>query len=156
MDKPEDKIVTPDPKVSFKTPLTKELIGILLSAELVESKGREVILLSIQDSEDEVTIMSTSPGYWKKVGKLFPVDSCVKTSYEVRIADTTGYMDGEVAKKHIASGNNLTAISRFSQLSYQRMLDKLDMAEGVAVLSSVEDGKVNAVATYLAAFVRKG
>ena len=155
MDKPEEKkenIVSP---IAFKTPLTKELIGTLLSAELVESKGREVILLSIQDSEDEVTVMSTSPGYWKKVGKLFPVDSCVKTSYEVRIADVTGYMEGEVAKKHIASGNNLASISRFSALSFQRMLDKMDMAEGVGILSSVEADRVGAVASYLSAFVRK-
>jgi hypothetical protein len=154
MGNPEEKQqeITP---VAFKTPLTKELVGILLSAELVESKGREVVLLSIQDSEDEVTVMSTSPGYWKKVGKLFPIDACVKTSYEVRIADVTGYMDGGIAKKHIASGNNLTAISRFSSLSFQRMLDKMDMEEGVNILSSVEADRVGAVATYLSAFVRK-
>jgi hypothetical protein len=155
MDKPEEKqenIVSP---ANFKTPLSRELIGILLSAELVESKGREVILLSIQDSEDNVTIMSTSPGYWKKVGKLFPVDSCVKTSYEVRIAEVTGYMEAGVAKKHIASGNNLASISRFSSLSFQRMLDKMDMEEGVNILSSVEADRVGAVATYLSAFVRK-
>jgi hypothetical protein len=64
-------------------------------------------------------------------------------------------MDGGIAKKHIASGNNLTAISRFSSLSFQRMLDKMDMEEGVNILSSVEADRVGAVATYLSAFVRK-
>ena len=52
-------------------------------------------------------------------------------------------------------GNNLSGINRFSTLAYQRLLDAKDMESGVAVISSVEPDRVNAVASYLSAFVRK-
>ena len=143
--------------MTIKPPNKKEVIGTLLSSDEIDSKGTSIVLLSVQDSEDEIFTISTSPGYWKKVGKLFNPDSCVKVTFEQRIADVTGYVDAQGAEQlHIASGNNLTGISRFSSIAFQRMLDKMDMAEGVALLSTVEDGKVSAMASYLSAFVRKG
>jgi len=56
---------------------------------------------------------------------------------------------------HTFDGANLTGITRFSAMEFQRMLDKRDQTEGVAIISSVEIDRVSAVATYLAAFVRK-
>ena len=140
----------------MKLPLKKEVIGILLSAEEVEFAGGSVILLSIQDSEDDILTVSTSPGYWKKVGKLFSVDTCVKVSYEQRIKDVTGYVDAQGEEHfHTSDGQNLVGITRFSSSSFQRMLDQKDIESGVGILSAVEADRVSAVATYLSAFVRK-
>lgn len=140
----------------LKLPSKKEIIGCLLSAETIEFKGGDIVVISIQDIDDDMITMSCSPNYWKKLGKLFPVDSIVKATYEVRIADKTGYKDetGEMVA-HTADGNSLAGINRFSMMSYQRMLDAKDMENGVAVISSVEPDRVVAVANYLSAFVRK-
>ena len=143
----------------LKTPAKKELVGILLSAEVVETKAGDIIIVSIQDTNDEIITVSTSPNYWKKVGKLFPVESCVKASYEVRIKGTTGYAKDSAKPTeltaHESDGSNLVGITRFSSIAYQRMLDKKDIEEGVAIISSVEADRVGAVASYLSAFVRK-
>jgi hypothetical protein len=56
---------------------------------------------------------------------------------------------------HTSDGNNLVGINRFSAMAFQRLLDSKDMESGVAVISSVEPDRVNAVASYLSAFVRK-
>lgn len=139
----------------LKLPAKKELVGILLSAETIETKSGEIVLVSIQDTDDEIVTVSTSPNYWKKVGKLFPVESCIKASYEVRLKDITGYDDNGTMKAHTSDGSNLVGITRFSSIAYQRMLDKKDIEEGVAIISSVEADRVGAVASYLSAFVRK-
>lgn len=140
----------------MKLPSKKEVIGILLSAEEVEFAGGSVILLSIQDSEDNIVNLSTSPGYWKKVGKLFAVDTCVKVSYEQRVKNVTGYVDAQGNEHlHTSDGLNLVGITRFSATSFQRMLDQKDIESGVGILSAVEADRVSAVATYLSAFVRK-
>lgn len=141
---------------SIKEPQKRDLIGILLSAEEIESKGTSLILVSIQDIDDEVVTLSTSPGYWKKVGKLFPPDSIVKVSYESRVANKTGYKDanGQMVA-HTSDGNNLVGITRFSSISYQRMLDEQSKSSDIAVISSVEADRVNAVATYLSAYVKR-
>lgn len=139
----------------LKTPTKEELVGILLSAETIETKVGEIVLVSIQDTDDEIVTVLTSPNYWKKVGKLFPVESCIKASYEVRLKDVTGYDDNGTMKAHTSDGSNLVGITRFSSIAYQRMLDKKDIEEGVAIISSVEADRVGAVASYLSAFVRK-
>ena len=143
----------------LKTPAKKKLVGILLSAETISSKGAEIVLISIQDTEDNIETLSTSPNYWKKVDKLFPVESCIKVSYESRKKGITGYAKDsakpEELTAHESDGNNLVGITRFSTLAFQRMLDKQDQTEGVAILSSVELERVGAVASYLSSFVRK-
>lgn len=141
----------------LKTPAQKSVIGIMLSAETIDSSAGELVLISIQDIDDEIVTMSCSPAYWRKVGKLFQPDSVVKVSYEVRIGGITGYTPegAEEMIPHKSDGQNLVSINRFSQISYQRMLDSKDMEVGVATISAVEPDRVNAVATYLSAFVRK-
>ena len=139
----------------LKAPAKKDLVGILLSAEEVSTKSGDIVVINIQDVEDEIITMSCSPNYWKKIGKLFPVDSVVKASYEVRIKDITGYEKDAAMVAHTSDGNSLIGINRFSSLAFQRMLDKQDMTEGVAIISSVEADRVSAVSQYLAAFVRK-
>ena len=141
---------------SIKEPQKRDLVGILLSAEEIESKGTSLILVSIQDIDDEVVTLSTSPGYWKKVGKLFPPDSIVKISYEARVAGKTGYKDASGNMiPHTSDGNNLVGITRFSSISYQRMLDDQSKSIDIAVISSVESDRVNAVAQYLSAYVKR-
>jgi len=144
-------------KVSLKAPQKKELVGILLSAEVVETKAGDIVLISIQDIDDEIVTVSTSPNYWKKVGKLFPVDTICKLSYEQRIKDTTGYIpEGKTEMvAHVSDGNNLVGINRFSAMSFQRMLDNKDKDADISTISTVEVDRVQAVATYLAAYVRK-
>lgn len=143
--------------MALKAPSKKDIVGILLSAETIETKKGVLVLISVQDVDDEVITLSTSPNYWKKVGKLFPADSVVKVSYEQRIEGTTGYsVEGsETLTAHTSSGNNLIGINRFSSMAFQRLLDQKDMEQGVATISAVEPDRVNAVATYLSAFVRK-
>lgn len=142
-------------KGSIKEPQKKDLVGILLSAEEIESKGTSLVLVSIQDIDDNVVTLSTSPAYWKKVGKLFPPDSIVKTSYESRVAGITGYKDASGMVAHSSNGNNLTGITRFSSISFQRMMDEQSKSSDIAVISSVEADRVNAVATYLSAYVKR-
>ena len=140
----------------LKLPSKRDIIGVLLSAEEVKTKTSDIILVSIQDIDDEVITISTSPAYWKKIGKLFPVDSIIKASYEVRMKDITGYTDDKgVMTAHTSDGNNLVGINRFSSLSFQRMLDSKDKDSDIAVISSVEPDRVQAVATYLSAYVRR-
>jgi len=142
---------------TLKAPSKKDVIGVLLSAETIESKSGDLVLISVQDIDDEITTLTASPNYWKKIGKLFPVDTIVKLSYEQRIKDVTGYIPEGATEMvaHTSDGNNLSGINRFSTLAFQRMLDNKDMEQGVATLSSVEADRVNAVASYLSAFVRR-
>ena len=143
-------------KGSIKEPQKKDLVGILLSAEEIESKGTSLVLVSIQDIDDNVITLSTSPAYWKKVGKLFPPDSIVKTSYESRVAGKTGYKDasGNMVA-HSSDGNNLTGITRFSSISFQRMMDEQSKSSDIAVISAAEVDRVGAIATYLSAYVKR-
>jgi hypothetical protein len=146
-----------DEMATLKAPSKKDIVGILLSAETIESKSGDVVLISVQDIDDEITTLTASPNYWKKVGKLFPADTIVKLSYEQRLKDITGYVPEGATEMvaHTSDGNNLSGINRFSTTAFQRMLDSKDMEQGVAVISSVEPDRVNAVASYLSAFVRK-
>lgn len=141
---------------TIKEPSKKDLVGILLSAEEIESKGTSLVLVSIQDIDDEVVTLSTSPGYWKKVGKLFPPDSIVKVNYESRVAGKTGYKDasGNMVA-HTSDGNNLVGITRFSSIAFQRMMDEQSKSSDIAVISSVEVDRVSAVAQYLSAYVKR-
>ena len=139
----------------IKLPSKKEVVGVLLSAEEIESKGSSIVLVSIQDVDDNVITLSTSPGYWKKIGKLFPVDTIVKVSYEARIKGVTGYESNGAMVAHTSDGNNLVGVNRFSSLSFQRMLDGKDKDSDIAVISAVEVDRVSAVAQYLAAYVSK-
>jgi hypothetical protein len=142
---------------TLKLASKKEIVGILLSAETIETKSGDLVLISVQDIDDEILTFTASTNYWKKIGKLFPVDTIVKLSYEQRIKDVTGYATegSDELTAHTSDGNNLAGINRFSALAFQRMLDSKDMESGVAVISSVEPDRVNAVASYLSAFVRK-
>ena len=45
----------------LKLPAKKELVGILLSAETIETKSGEIVLVSIQDTDDEIVTISS----WK-------------------------------------------------------------------------------------------
>ena len=143
--------------MALKLASKKEIVGILLSAETIETKSGDLVLISVQNIDDDIVTVTSSTNYWKKVGKLFPADTIVKISYEQRVKDVTGYAteNSEELTAHTADGNNLSGINRFSTLAYQRLLDAKDMENGVAVISSVEPDRVNAVASYLSAFVRK-
>ena len=144
---------------TLKLPTTKEIIGVLLSADVVETKNTEIVLLNIQDVDDKIVTISTSPKCWNKVGKLFPEDTIVQVKYEARVKDVTGYAADstkpDVLTAHTSDGSNLSSITRFSSTAFQRMVDKKDQVEGTSIISSVELERANAVATYLAAFVRK-
>ena len=143
--------------MALKIASKSEIVGILLSAETIESAKGALVLISVQDIDDNIQTVTASPNYWKKVGKLFPVDTICKLSYETRKAGTTGYaVEGEEELvAHTSDGNNLVGINRFSSLSFQRMLDAKDMDNGIAVISSVEADRVDAVQRYLSSFVRK-
>ena len=143
--------------MALKLASKKDIVGILLSAETIETKSGDLVLISVQNIDDDIVTVTSSTNYWKKVGKLFPADTIVKISYEQRVKDVTGYAteSSEELTAHTADGNNLSGINRFSTLAYQRLLDAKDMESGVAVISSVEPDRVNAVASYLSAFVRK-
>ena len=143
--------------MSLKLASKKEIVGILLSAETIETKSGDLVLISVQNIDDDIVTVTSSANYWKKVGKLFPADTIVKISYEQRVKDVTGYATegSEELIAHTSDGNNLSGINRFSTLAYQRLLDAKDMETGVAVISSVEPDRVTAVASYLSAFVRK-
>ena len=143
--------------MALKLASKKDIVGILLSAETIETRSGDLVLISVQNIDDEIVTVTSSTNYWKKVGKLFPSDTIVKISYEQRVKDVTGYVTegSEELTAHTSDGNNLSGINRFSTLAYQRLLDAKDMESGVAVISSVEPDRVNAVASYLSAFVRK-
>jgi hypothetical protein len=143
--------------MALKLASKSEIIGILLSVDTIESAKGALVLISVQDIDDEIKTVTASPNYWKKVGKLFPTDTICKLSYETRKKDITGYaVEGsEELTAHTSDGDNLVGINRFSTMAFQRMLDAKDMESGVAVISSVEADRVDAVATYLSAFVRK-
>ncbi len=138
---------------TLKLPAKKEMIGILLSADSIEVKGSEIVLISIQDADDEIITISTSPAYWKKVGKLFPVDSTIKVSYENRIKDVTGYAKDSAKPteltKHESDGNNLVGITRFSTSAFERMMLKNTVNEAVAQLQAVEVERVDAISNFL-------
>jgi hypothetical protein len=144
-------------KPTLKAPSTKEITGVLVSVDTIETQKGDIVLLSIQDAQDEIFKVSTSPNYWKKVGKLFATDAVVKASFEVRIENVTGYPSettGELVP-HQSSGNNLSGITRFSALSFQRMLDNLTKDADIATISTVEPERVSAVASYLSAYVKR-
>ena len=135
----------------LKTPVKKDIIGVLNSAEEVS----DIILLSIQTVEDDIVTISTSPNYWKKLGKLFPIDSIVKASYEVRKKDETGYEKDGSMVAHTSDGNSLSGINRFSSISFQRMLDEKTKTDDIAIITAVESDRVNAVANYLSSYVKR-
>jgi hypothetical protein len=141
---------------ALKAPSTKEITGVLVSVDNIETQKGDIVLLSIQDAQDEIVKVSTSTNYWKKVGKLFATDAIVKASFEVRIENVTGYPNekGDLVP-HQSSGNNLSSITRFSALSFQRMLDNLTKDADIATISTVEPERVSAVASYLSAYVKR-
>lgn len=141
----------------MKSPARKELIGILTS---VDELDNGMVLITVQDINDDMHTVGTSSAYWKKVGKFFTIDNTVKITWEIRIKDTTEYESTDAAgnkiiSKHTSDGTNLVGINRFSSVAYQRMYDAKDMESGVAIIAAQEPDRVQAVATYLAAFVRK-
>jgi len=147
---------TAEGKGKLKLPSVKEVVGELLSIENIESNGTEIVLLSIQDTEDEIIKTSTSPAYWKKVGRSFVEGSVVKFSYEARLAGVTGYLNASKEMvAHTANGNNLTNASKFSPIAYQRMLDNKAKEGDIATLEAVEVERVSAIANYLGAYVSK-
>lgn len=134
-------------------PKSETFVGELLSAEAI-TEG--VVLLTLQGLEDETLTVSTSVGYWKKLGKLFPEGSIVKCSFEKRIGGKTTYTDSQgVVALHKSDGNNLLGINRYSTSAWERSLQNLTKDADLAVISAVEADRVSAVATYLAAYVRK-
>jgi len=142
-------------QATLKTPITKEIVGTLVSIDTLDSG---IVLLNVQNVEDEIVTIGTSEAYWRKVGKLYQADAIVKASYEVRIRHVTGYKPDEDSEEVIAhehSGNNLNRISRFSPLSFQRMLDTQSKEADISVINAVEPERVNAVAQYLSSYVRK-
>lgn len=141
-------------KTTLKTPITKEIVGTLVSIDTLDSG---IVLLNVQNVEDEIQTIATSEAYWRKVGKLYQADAIVKASYEVRIEGVTGYTPegSEEPVAHKSSGNNLSSISRFSSLSFQRMLDSQSKEADISVINAVEPERVNAVAQYLSSYVRK-
>jgi hypothetical protein len=143
-------------EAKLRLPSKKEVIGELLSCEIVETKSSTIILLSIQNKDDEVVTVSTSPEYWKKVGKSFIEGVIVKANYEARLAGATGYedKDGKMIA-HTSDGSNLIGISRFSATAYQRMLDSLNKETDIAKLEAVEVERVSAVSAYLSAYVKR-
>jgi hypothetical protein len=143
----------------LKLPAKKEVVGVLLSAEVVELTTGDIILVSVQDIDDEIITVSTSPNYWKKVGKSFIPDSIVKISYEVRIKGVTGYAKDSTKPneltEHGGSGNNLIGINRYSSMNFQRLVDSKDKESNFDLLNAVEPERVQAYATLLAAYVRR-
>lgn len=137
----------------LKAPAKKDIIGILLSSETIETKAGEIVLISIQDADDEVITVSTSPAYWKKIGKLFPVDSTIKASYEVRKKGLSGYAKDSAKPDeltaHESDGNNLVGMNRFSSASFERMMLKNTVTDAVAQLQAVELERVDAISNFL-------
>lgn len=134
---------------SLKACAKKEVVGILLSSETITSKSGDIVVISIQDADDEISTMSCSPNYWKKIGKLFPVDSTVKASYEVRIKDKTFYEANGTRVAHTSDGNSLVGINRFSSAAFERMMLKNTVSEAVAQLQAVELERVDAISNFL-------
>lgn len=134
-------------------PKTETFIGELLSAESI-TEG--VVLLTLQGLEDDTLTVSTSVGYWKKLGKLFPEGSIVKVSYEKRVGGKTTYTDAQNAiALHKSDGNNLIGINRFSTSAWERNLQEKQKEGDLAVISAVEADRVTAVAQYLSSYVRR-
>ena len=142
--------------VKLRLPATKEVIGELLSAETIESKSGDLVLISIQSADDEVITISAGTAYWKKIGRPFVEGSIVKFSYEQRLKAITAYKNdaGELVG-HTADGNNLSGATKFSGMAYQRMLDSVSKETDIATLESVEVERVGAIANYLGAYVSK-
>lgn len=140
----------------LKLPATKEVIGELLSAETIESKSGDLVLVSIQTSGDEVITISAGTAYWKKIGRPFVEGSIVKFSYEQRLKGVTAYKnESGVLVPHTADGNNLSGATKFSAMAYQRMLDSVSKESDIATLEAVEVERVGAIAQYLGAYVSK-
>lgn len=134
-------------------PKAESFTGELLSAESI-SEG--VVLLTLQGLDDETLTVSTSVGYWKKLGKLFPEGSIVKCSFEKRVGGKTTYTDSQGnTALHKSDGNNLLGINRFSTSAWERNLQEKQKEGDLAVISAVEADRVAAVAQYLSSYVRK-
>lgn len=140
-----------------KLPKHQEVIGEVVSIDDLELQdGSMLILLTIQSSEDELFTISTSPNYWRKVGKFLGVDSIVHATFEVRIAEVTGYKhDSGQWVFHNGTGNNLTKIKRYSTSSWSRMLAKADIQDLKGEITSVDAEYAMAVGTMLQGYFTK-
>lgn len=141
----------------LKTPQTKDITGILNAIDTVDYNGTTFISLTVQDADDEIFTITCNPNYWKKVGKLYAVDNCVKVSAEQRIEGVTGYLPEGATEMlpHKSTSLQLERISRFSTISFQNNLAKKQISEGVEYISAVEVERASAVATFLSAFAKK-
>ncbi|GAB3975903.1 hypothetical protein GCM10028806_34500 [Spirosoma terrae] len=138
----------------LKLPETKTIQGYLLNAEIIDAKNNtEIVLLTVQDAHNKVHTISSSPGYWTRVGKAFKEDDVVEVSYEKRIAHVTGYHKGgdenTPLTAHESDGSNLASIKRFSKSAFERMLLAQDEDRLVGRVEATEDSKALAVATLL-------
>jgi len=138
----------------LKKPTVTNIVGILTCiSEIVEEN---LTLLTIQDAEDNVVTIGTSTAYWKKAGKHFSEDRCVKATYEHRIAGVTGYIPkGETEMlAHEGNGLQLTNITAYSKDSFERTVKNLSKDADIQTITSVETDRASSVAAYLAAYVK--
>jgi hypothetical protein len=140
-----------------KTPTERSVVGVITAIDHIQSDKGDVVLISIQDAEDNITTIGCGTAYWAKVGKLFALDTIAQATYEVRVAGVTGYVPKGKTEMvaHTSDSTNLTKINRFSAMSFQRKLNEMTKDADIAVIGSVEPERVNAVASYLAAYVGK-
>ena len=135
----------------LKTPIQKDIIGVLTGIDTLETAtGSTLVLLSIQDSEDNVHTVTSSENYWKKVGRSYQLDKPVKMTVEVRIKDVTGYDSNGTMKAHGSSGMNLDRIAPMSQASWDRVFRNMERQEESTMIQSADPAVALALATYYA------
>ena len=146
-------------KPKLKLPKVKSLVGILTDVQVLDDNN--VVLITVQDSEDGLHTIASGINYWHKVGKGFTEDSCVKIQFEERKAGETGYKEdgSEEFVAHTKDGNNMTGIYKYSAMAFQRQLDNNDLdvkiEKGMTRIEGVEADKATAVATFLSGMLQK-
>ena len=134
----------------MNAPKVRKIKGEIVQVSPLENV--EVTLITVQDADNDLHTFSTSNKYWKSVGRFFTVGSIVAVEVEERIAGKTEYKDasGNVAT-HTSDGLNLSKISAYSSSAWLREQFQASRQSDMEVLTSVEESRVAAFASYLAA-----